>query len=86
MHRRVQVLVQTAQLGVGQRSRRSLRRQAGPPQRLVGQQVPDAGHVGLIQDHCAHRGASLLYGRVEQRGIACADGGEDDYTAAAAHI
>ncbi|MPZ13561.1 MAG: Rieske 2Fe-2S domain-containing protein [Chloroflexi bacterium] len=28
--------------------------------------------VGLIQDHCAHRGASLLYGRVEERGIACA--------------
>ena len=31
-----------------------------------------SGHVGLIQDHCAHRGASLLYGRVEERGIACA--------------
>ncbi len=30
------------------------------------------GHVGLIQDHCAHRGASLLYGRVEERGISCA--------------
>ena len=30
------------------------------------------GHVGLIQDHCAHRGASMLYGRVEERGIACA--------------
>jgi 5,5'-dehydrodivanillate O-demethylase len=30
------------------------------------------GNVGLIQDHCAHRGASLLYGRVEERGIACA--------------
>ncbi len=30
------------------------------------------GHVGLIADHCAHRGASLLYGRVEERGIACA--------------
>ncbi|MEA2640597.1 MAG: 5,5-dehydrodivanillate O-demethylase oxygenase subunit, partial [Chloroflexota bacterium] len=30
------------------------------------------GNVGLIQDHCAHRGASLLYGRVEDRGIACA--------------
>jgi 5,5'-dehydrodivanillate O-demethylase len=31
-----------------------------------------AGRVGLIADHCAHRGASLLYGRVEERGIACA--------------
>ncbi|HEY3115860.1 MAG TPA: Rieske 2Fe-2S domain-containing protein [Chloroflexota bacterium] len=31
-----------------------------------------SGHVGLIQDHCPHRGASLLYGRVEERGIACA--------------
>ncbi len=30
------------------------------------------GHVGLIRDHCPHRGASLLYGRVEERGIACA--------------
>jgi 5,5'-dehydrodivanillate O-demethylase oxygenase subunit len=30
------------------------------------------GNVGLIQDHCAHRGASLLYGRVEERGISCA--------------
>ncbi|HZT08828.1 MAG TPA: Rieske 2Fe-2S domain-containing protein [Chloroflexota bacterium] len=31
-----------------------------------------SGNVGLIQDHCAHRGASMLYGRVEARGIACA--------------
>jgi len=30
------------------------------------------GNVGLIADHCVHRGASLLYGRVEERGIACA--------------
>lgn len=30
------------------------------------------GRLGLIADHCAHRGASLLYGRVEERGIACA--------------
>ena len=29
-------------------------------------------NVGLLADHCAHRGASLLYGRVEERGIACA--------------
>jgi 5,5'-dehydrodivanillate O-demethylase oxygenase subunit len=31
-----------------------------------------SGNVGLIQDHCLHRGASMLYGRVEERGIACA--------------
>jgi 5,5'-dehydrodivanillate O-demethylase len=31
-----------------------------------------SGNLGLIQDHCPHRGASLLYGRVEERGISCA--------------
>jgi len=31
-----------------------------------------SGRVGLIADRCSHRGASLLYGRVEKRGIACA--------------
>ena len=31
-----------------------------------------SGRVGCLADHCAHRGASLLYGRVEERGIACA--------------
>src|SRR5437867_318808 len=31
-----------------------------------------SGQVGLMQDHCPHRGASMLYGRVEERGIACA--------------
>ena len=30
------------------------------------------GRLGLIEDRCAHRGASLVYGRVEERGIACA--------------
>ncbi|NIO10429.1 MAG: Rieske 2Fe-2S domain-containing protein, partial [Deltaproteobacteria bacterium] len=30
------------------------------------------GRVGLIQHRCPHRGASLLFGRVEERGIACA--------------
>jgi 5,5'-dehydrodivanillate O-demethylase oxygenase subunit len=30
------------------------------------------GRVGLLADHCSHRGASLLYGRAEERGIACA--------------
>src|SRR5436305_6493831 len=29
-------------------------------------------NVGLLADHCSHRGASLLYGRVEERGISCA--------------
>src|SRR5258706_15234664 len=31
-----------------------------------------SGRAGLIADRCPHRGASLLYGRVEERGIACA--------------
>ena len=31
-----------------------------------------SGRAGLIADHCMHRSASLLYGRVEERGIACA--------------
>ena len=26
---------------------------------------------GLLEDKCAHRNASLLYGRVEERGISC---------------
>ena len=30
------------------------------------------GRVGLLADRCAHRGASLFYGRVEERGISCA--------------
>ena len=30
-----------------------------------------SGRIGLIADRCAHRGASLCYGRVEERGIAC---------------
>src|SRR6266513_2533571 len=44
--------------------------------RLLGEDLvlfkDKSGHLGLIQDHCPHRGASLLYGRVEERGIACA--------------
>ena len=32
----------------------------------------EGAKVGLLADHCSHRGASLLYGRVEERGIACA--------------
>ncbi|MCZ6625846.1 MAG: Rieske 2Fe-2S domain-containing protein [Deltaproteobacteria bacterium] len=30
------------------------------------------GRVGLLADRCSHRGASLSYGRVEERGLACA--------------
>ena len=30
-----------------------------------------SGRVGLIQNHCAHRGASLYYGRNEQEGLRC---------------
>ena len=30
-----------------------------------------AGRPGLVDAHCAHRGSSLYYGRVEQRGIRC---------------
>lgn len=30
------------------------------------------GRLGLLADRCSHRGASLAYGRVEERGIACA--------------
>lgn len=29
------------------------------------------GRVGLLNDRCPHRGASLSYGRVEARGVAC---------------
>jgi 5,5'-dehydrodivanillate O-demethylase oxygenase subunit len=28
--------------------------------------------LGLLEDRCSHRGASLSYGRIEERGIACA--------------
>ncbi|MBX5468172.1 MAG: Rieske 2Fe-2S domain-containing protein [Firmicutes bacterium] len=30
-----------------------------------------AGRVGLIQNHCPHRGASLFYGRNEEYGLRC---------------
>jgi 5,5'-dehydrodivanillate O-demethylase len=44
--------------------------------RLLGEDLvlfrDKSGRVGLVADHCPHRGASLLYGRVEERGIACA--------------
>ena len=31
-----------------------------------------SGRVGLIADKCPHRSASMVYGRVEERGISCA--------------
>jgi 5,5'-dehydrodivanillate O-demethylase oxygenase subunit len=44
--------------------------------RLLGEDLvlflDKSGRVGLLADHCSHRSASLLYGRVEERGIACA--------------
>src|SRR5712692_5788883 len=47
-----------------------------PHVRLLGEDLvlfrDKSGRVGLLADHCSHRGASLLYGRVEERGIACA--------------
>jgi 5,5'-dehydrodivanillate O-demethylase len=30
------------------------------------------GEFGLLEDRCSHRGASLSYGRVDERGLACA--------------
>lgn len=30
-----------------------------------------SGRPGLVHPHCAHRGTSLFYGRVEERGIRC---------------
>jgi 5,5'-dehydrodivanillate O-demethylase oxygenase subunit len=44
--------------------------------RLLGEDLvlfrDTSGRVGLLADHCSHRGASLCYGRVEERGISCA--------------
>jgi 5,5'-dehydrodivanillate O-demethylase oxygenase subunit len=44
--------------------------------RLLGENLvlfrDKTGRVGLIGDRCSHRGASLCYGRVEERGISCA--------------
>lgn len=49
----------------------------GPPVRvkLLGERLlafrDTDGHVGLVDEFCAHRGASLFLGRNEQRGIRC---------------
>ena len=44
--------------------------------RLLGEDLvlfrDKSGRTGLLANHCAHRSASLVYGRVEERGIACA--------------
>src|SRR5579871_1087208 len=29
------------------------------------------GKVGIVQNHCPHRGASLFFGRNEERGLRC---------------
>ncbi len=46
------------------------------PVRILGEDLvlfmDTSGNVGLIADRCPHRNASLLYGRVEKRGISCA--------------
>src|SRR6516165_5896362 len=43
--------------------------------RLLGEDLiafrDTAGRVGLIQNHCPHRGASLFFGRNEEAGIRC---------------
>ena len=50
----------------------------GPPVRvrLLGENLiafrVTSGKVGLIQNHCPHRGASLFFGRNEEEGIRCA--------------
>src|SRR5579883_615110 len=39
-------------------------------EKLIGFRATD-GSVGLIQNHCPHRGASLFFGRNEENGIRC---------------
>src|SRR3979490_3260019 len=49
----------------------------GPPARvrLLGEQLvalrDSEGKVGLLREHCAHRRASLYFGRVEEGGLRC---------------
>jgi nitrite reductase/ring-hydroxylating ferredoxin subunit len=49
----------------------------GPPVRLklLGEELiafrDTTGRVGLLGDHCPHRGASLFYGRNEEEGLRC---------------
>jgi phenylpropionate dioxygenase-like ring-hydroxylating dioxygenase large terminal subunit len=50
----------------------------GPPVRvrLLGENLiafrATSGRIGLIQNHCPHRGASLFFGRNEEEGLRCA--------------
>jgi phthalate 4,5-dioxygenase len=45
------------------------------PVRLLGEDLvlfrDESGHVGLLGIHCAHRGADLSYGRLEDGGLRC---------------
>src|SRR5678815_5817616 len=49
----------------------------GPPVRvrLLGENLiafrVTSGKIGLIQNHCPHRGASLFFGRNEEEGLRC---------------
>ncbi len=64
--------------GIGFRSasrasspRRAPRKSCGSSARRLVLFRDKKGNVGLFNDRCSHRGASLCYGRVEERGIAC---------------
>jgi phthalate 4,5-dioxygenase len=56
---------------------RELPQADGPPVRvrLLGENLiafrTTSGKVGLIQNHCPHRGASLFFGRNEEEGLRC---------------
>jgi phenylpropionate dioxygenase-like ring-hydroxylating dioxygenase large terminal subunit len=39
-------------------------------EKLIGFRATD-GSIGLIQNHCPHRGASLFFGRNEENGLRC---------------
>ena len=45
------------------------------PVRLLGQELvlfrDDKGRMGVLDAHCAHRGADLSYGRCEDGGLRC---------------
>src|SRR6201996_3882245 len=46
------------------------------PMKLLGEELvlfrDEQGHYGLIDRHCAHRGADLAFGRLENGGLRCA--------------
>src|ERR1700728_2718844 len=46
------------------------------PVKLLGENLvlfrDEAGRYGLIERHCAHRGADLAFGRLENGGLRCA--------------